>query len=442
MALLLVGGHNVAQPLVQVSTPAPDITCDQLVMLAETSVGLICNGLERNKACYGNHLVSVEFQPNSSLTFQKSGDTVDLLQVRKLSTSPLNMQTRDWGIAVIKAQANLPDALPGQNVTFLLYGDTTVDNPSPEMHAVTVSTRIGNASCTQVPDSALLIQSPTGSQVAMKINGADVALGSTAYVTAELNKVMEFAIVEGQGIISANGVTRVVQPGAQVSIPLGGPDGLQANGAPDEPEPFDVNAIQLAPLNLLDRKVTIPSPFVPGQSVISPTNTDTPTPAGEQTTACVPRADWAYRYIIQRGDNLAAIALKLNMRTADLQIGNCVANPNQLVAGQALHVPRPAPTSTPMPTPTFTPEPPHQQVGMMGPNLRADSNKINSGDCTTIRWDVDNIKAVYFENQPTTGHNSQQVCPTRTNTYTLLVQMLDDQRQLYPITINVEAYKP
>ena len=55
MALLLVGGHNLAQPLAQVSTPAPGITCDQLVTLAETSVGLICNGLERNKACYGNH---------------------------------------------------------------------------------------------------------------------------------------------------------------------------------------------------------------------------------------------------------------------------------------------------------------------------------------------------------------------------------------------------
>ena len=81
MALLLIGSHNVAgqstvaQPPAQISTPAPNITCDQLVMLAETSVGLVCNGLGRNKACYGNHLISAEFQPNDNVTFAKSGDT-------------------------------------------------------------------------------------------------------------------------------------------------------------------------------------------------------------------------------------------------------------------------------------------------------------------------------------------------------------------------------
>src|SRR4051794_7334451 len=156
--LLLIGGRNVAQSLAQVSTPAPNITCDQLITLAETSVGLICNGLGRNKACYGNHLISIAFQPNVNASFKQSGDVVNLLDIQRLSTSPLNMQTHDWGIAVVKSQATLPDALPGQNVTFLLYGDTTVDNPSPDMHAVTVSTRIGNTSCTKVPDSAVLIQ--------------------------------------------------------------------------------------------------------------------------------------------------------------------------------------------------------------------------------------------------------------------------------------------
>src|SRR5689334_4226902 len=103
MAFLLVGGHTIAEPdtvahgFAQVSTPAPGITCDQLVTLAETSVGLICNALDRNKACYGNHLISIAFQPNVSATFNKSGDVVDLLDIQRLSTSPLNMQTHDWG---------------------------------------------------------------------------------------------------------------------------------------------------------------------------------------------------------------------------------------------------------------------------------------------------------------------------------------------------------
>ncbi|MFN8451093.1 MAG: hypothetical protein U0521_21575 [Anaerolineae bacterium] len=69
-----------------------------------------------------------------------------MVSIRRLSTSPLNMVTRDWGIAVLKAQANLPDALPVRTSTFLLFGDTTVDTPSPDMRAVTVSTRIRRVS--------------------------------------------------------------------------------------------------------------------------------------------------------------------------------------------------------------------------------------------------------------------------------------------------------
>ncbi len=443
-AALFVGSCNmapqssVAEPVEQISTPAPNITCDQLVTLAETTVGLVCNGLGRNQACYGNRLISVEFQPNTNLTFVTSGDKVDLLSIRRLSTSPLNMETKDWGIAVLKAQANLPDALPGQNVTFLMFGDTTIDNPSPDMRAVTVSTRIGETQCTDAPSSAVLIQSPEGAQVAMNINGADVILGSTAYITtnAETQR-MTFAVLEGTGVISAFNTTQIVQPGMKTGIALGaGPDGLQASGPPNEPAPYDFATIQHAPVNLLERKIVIP----PAGSAAPTTNTATPTTVSPQPTvetACVPRSDWPYRYVIQRGDNLSTIALKLNVRTADLQAGNCIDNPNALIAGQSILVPRPVPTPIP-PTPTATPTnvPPPQPTD---PNLRADKNPIGYKECTTIRWDVEGIKAVYFEGQGVSGHDSRQVCPSETTTYTLLVIWPDDSRHPYSITINIQA---
>ena len=453
LAGLLAAGSNlavqgtVAQPFDQLSTPAPGITCDQLVTLAETSVGLVCNGIGRNQACYGNHLVSVQFQPNSTLKFQQSGDTVDLLQIKRLSTSPLNMQSHDWGIAVIKAQANLPDSLPGQNVTFLLYGDTTVDNPSPAMNAVTISTRIGSTNCTQVPDSAVLIQSPSGSNVPMNINGADVTLGSTAYVTAELGQSFTLAIVEGTGVVTSNGVTRTVPPGAQVSIPLGGANGLTANGAPSELQPFDLPAIQLAPLKLLDRRVTIPPPYVPGQTVVTtevPSSTEPPAPATAEATAavgaCVPRTDWPYRYVIQSGDTLYTIAAKLNMPVADLEAGDCITDPIRLVAGRSIQVPRPVATRVP-PTPTLAPTSTTAALSnaYTGPNLRADTNPLPYLECTTVRWDLDNIDKVYFDGKPTVGHGSAKVCPTETKTYNLLVVAHDGTRTNYPITITVES---
>src|SRR5690606_28982877 len=127
------------------------------------------------------------------------------------------------------------------NVTFLLFGDTTIDNPTPDMRAVTVSTRIGSVECDDAPSDGILIQSPEGTQVTMNLNGADVTLGSTAFVTtnAETER-MTFAVLEGTGIISAFGNTEIVLPGQKTGIPLGeGVDGLLASGPPSEPSAYD-----------------------------------------------------------------------------------------------------------------------------------------------------------------------------------------------------------
>ncbi|HVU13880.1 MAG TPA: LysM peptidoglycan-binding domain-containing protein [Phototrophicaceae bacterium] len=451
--LLLIGGCSGSQPtptsVAQVSTAAPSatslpsptttsITCDQLVAQAESSVGQICDSLSRNKACYGNHLINVDFQPNVSASFNKSGDIVDLLDIKSLSTSPLNTKTNDWGIAVIKAQANLPDSIPGQNVTFLIYGDTTVNNPTSSMHAVTVNTRIGSNSCASVPESAVVIQSPSGANVAMNINGSDITLSSTAYITAQQNQDFTFAIVEGQGTITSQGVTRSVPPGGEVQVPLGGGDGLQASGAPSEVMPFDQQAVAQAPLKLLDRQVTVPQPIATAQAV--PAATDTPTAvqtAQASPTACAPRADWTFHYTMQQGDSLASIARKLNLNPADLQSANCITDPSKLAAGQTLLVPSAVPTDAPLPataTPTSALSPTPQTA-----SLTADANPIKAGDCTTIHWDVDGAQAVYFEGQPKTGHDQQQECPTKTTTYTLLVQTPDGKRQQYQITITVTS---
>ncbi len=358
----------------QLPTVPSGLTCDQLVTLAVTTVGVVCDNLGRNQACYGNRLVSVDFKPNVNANFAQSGDKVDLLSIQRLQTSALSRVSNDWGIAILKAQVNLPDALPGQNVTFLLFGDASIDNPSPDMRGVTVQTRIGGLECTNAPESAVMIQAPEGSQVSMIINGADVTLGSTAYVTANPDtERMTFAILEGVGVISADGVTKIIQPGMKTGIPLGGADGLQVVGPPSDPSPYDSTLIQNVPLDLLDRQVAAPDTGVVVQPQLI-VITATPTPEA----VCTPRTDWGYRYVIQLGDNLASIALKLNMRTADLQAGNCIADPNRLIAGQSIHVPRPVATSTPRATATFTPSPVPQ--GMIGPNLRADSTSIMYGE--------------------------------------------------------------
>ena len=74
---------------------------------------------------------------------------------------------------------------------------------------------------------------------------------------------------------------------------------------------------------------------------------------------------------------------------------------------------------------------------------------INGGQCTTIRWEVENVTAVWvyplgqpYEQYPTTGSGSQQVCPSQTTTYELRVQLNDGSVQVRQVTINVQSTNP
>ncbi|MBI5652886.1 MAG: hypothetical protein HZC40_20925 [Chloroflexi bacterium] len=54
-------------------------------------------------------------------------------------------------------------------------------------------------------------------------------------------------------------------------------------------------------------------------------------------------------------------------------------------------------------------------------NFRADQTTLTRGQCTTLRWDVENATAVYLEGNGVPGHGTQQMCPNNTTTYTLRV---------------------
>jgi len=103
-------------------------------------------------------------------------------------------------------------------------------------------------------------------------------------------------------------------------------------------------------------------------------------------------------------------------------------------------IPAPPP---PAPTPTPTPE--------ATPSIQfwADRYTINQNECTTIRWEVENVTAVWvypagqpYEQYPTTGSGSQQVCPPQTMTYELRVQLNDGSIQVRQLTINVQTTNP
>lgn len=74
------------------------------------------------------------------------------------------------------------------------------------------------------------------------------------------------------------------------------------------------------------------------------------------------------------------------------------------------------PTPTPTAKPTDTPLPPAQI------DFRADSTTVERGSCTTLRWDVEYATAVRLDGDGVAGHDTRQVCPSQTRTYTLRVE--------------------
>jgi uncharacterized cupredoxin-like copper-binding protein len=84
-------------------------------------------------------------------------------------------------------------------------------------------------------------------------------------------------------------------------------------------------------------------------------------------------------------------------------------------------------------------------AGIPGPvvNFRADSTSIQAGECTMLRWDVDNATAVYLNDGQgeagVPGHSSAQVCPGSTTTYVLRVTRLDNTDEWYQVTIQVKG---
>lgn len=111
------------------------------------------------------------------------------------------------------------------------------------------------------------------------------------------------------------------------------------------------------------------------------------------------------------------------------------------VAPPVIVAPTPAPTPSPVPQPTATPT---AQI-----SFTADSTNINQGECTTLRWSVQNIQAVWvyplgepFQSFPRTGQGSEQVCPMTTTTYEMRVQMRDGSVVFQQVTVNVAGADP
>ncbi len=229
----------------------------------------------------------------------------------------------------------------------------------------------------------------------------------------------------------------------------------QPTATPAPPACIDGMAF-IADLNYDDQNMTAPPVLAPGQSFVKSWRV-------QNTGTCTWTPDYSVVYVNgnrpEARMNGAAVPVSRNVAPGEvLDISVSLVAPQSYGTfqgfwqmrdadgqffGQVMWVGIQVPDPNP-PIPTVPPAPPAPPApGPSIPNLRADSNYITIGQCTTVRWDVDGVQAVYFfdgGNQfGVGGHDSRTVCPSQTTTYTLRVIQTNGSGSDYSITINVSG---
>ena len=225
---------------------AHDQTCQALIQQALQASGSSCQQMGSNKVCYGNNILKANLSPSTSERFTQRGDVVDIGMLLGLSASPLELDKDQWGVAVFKVLANLPDSLPGETVTLLVFGNTQLDNSSGSLEAFHFTSEFGQIICNKVNLDGIMITMSKGQGVHFMVNGTELTLTGNASLKAAKNGTMQVSLYSGAGEVVSQGQEQYFGAGQQVSVQLGGPGGSDAISPPSTPEPLSPDELKLA----------------------------------------------------------------------------------------------------------------------------------------------------------------------------------------------------
>ncbi|HMD82658.1 MAG TPA: hypothetical protein VKE92_15185, partial [Anaerolineales bacterium] len=284
---LFLGGFNpfiLPFNLTATALAQRNASCQVLIEKAIQSSGSFCDDTDSNNVCYGNTTIQAELAPGATQRFSERGDIVAVDDLRRLSAAPLNMEEDEWGIAVFKVIANLPRSLPGETITMVVFGNTTLDKESGGLESFYFYSELGQIACEAVPSDGLMLTSPDGSGLRINVNGTELTLKGNANLKAAKNGEMEVSLFSGSGRIVSNGQEQYFGAGQQVSVELGGENGVQSVSGPSAPEALTQEELNIA--CAMTGQYCSPSEITPVseaeaqgqlQSEITPTPTFTPT---------------------------------------------------------------------------------------------------------------------------------------------------------------------
>ena len=254
LGIFLIIGHALAYS-----------ACPALVQNALQSIATSCEGISRNQVCYGNFaLHATPHHDAPAFNFENVGDIVDVLHLQSLKLDPLDEVQGVWGLAMMQLQADIPDTLPGQNVTFLLFGDVEIENRSTAkqspMQAFYLRSGVGDSACLEAPASGVLIQTPHGVEsVNFNINGVDVEVGSTVMLQAQPSGNFTIRTLEGAAVVTVNGAAYPIIAGTQTTLPVN--EQMQVAGRPSLPTPLSEIGLETPLISPLPRHIEPPAPL-------------------------------------------------------------------------------------------------------------------------------------------------------------------------------------
>lgn len=126
-------------------------SCLANVLLAQGRAGAVCANMENNTACYGNGAITAEFQPGvTDVSFEQPGDTANVGVLRQVMVTSDGDDVRDWSMALLLIQANLPDTQQ-RNISVMLFGDAAITNQVPPLPSL-IATATGGLNIRATPE--------------------------------------------------------------------------------------------------------------------------------------------------------------------------------------------------------------------------------------------------------------------------------------------------
>jgi len=320
--------------------------CPEIVETALQSVADLCTALGRNSACYGSSPVnSTTFvQPPPANFFQTPGERGRLVEFREINPQPLDELTGNFGTAVLNAQANLPNTLPGQGVIFLLMGDARITNEVPQDSAEQSPFQsfyflpgVSKSRCYEA-EPMLTIQTPGNTSVTINFNGAQTEFSPSTLltITPSVCTIHRGYITRGSGENKAN---LLANQTVDIRIESNGTIVVEGARGISEREYQRGLQVQVA-LNALAKANDWPEQFissVPDRFELEPT--ETINAAATATLAVTAQPTCRAQYTTDVGDTLARIARRFGTTVQALAAANGITNPNVIYAGETLCIP-------------------------------------------------------------------------------------------------------